>query len=151
MVARARVGFFGCFVACSGSTESPGLARVPATAAPVAPTEAARPEDISPCDPAEGALARAFDGIPTRTARRGGCGVQVEAPLRPDSSPEAAIREVYPGWTDVRAMAGDGPEGRRFTLQHGEVQCTTVFAWGPQGPAAPVPWSARVDCGRRPG
>ena len=96
-------------------------------------------------------LAAGFEGVPTRAARPGGCGVQVEAPRKVDADPAALVRAAYPGWSEDLAQAAAGPEGERFTLQREGVQCTTTFAWGPMGARADVPWTARVDCSRRPG
>ena len=135
-------------VSCGGG-DAPK--RVPATAAPVPPTAEPTPEDIAPCDPVVSALAQGFQGRPTRAARPGGCGVQVEALRTPDADPAQLIRDAYPGWTEDLAQAAAGPEGERFTLEQGGVQCTTTFAWGPMGARADVPWIARVDCSRRPG
>ena len=139
-----------CFVlvACD---RSDGPQRAPATAAPVPPTAEPVAADIAPCDPVVAALAQGFQGTPTRTARPGGCGVQVEAPRRPDADPTQLVRSAYPDWTEDRAQAAAGPEGERFTLERDGVQCTTTFAWGPMGARADSPWVARVDCSRRPG
>jgi len=142
------VAVCGLALACA---EADLQARTPATAAPVPPAAAPTAEDEAPCEPLVAVLAASFDGTPTRVARPGGCGVQVEALKRAGADPDAAIRAAYPGWTEDRAQAADGPEGRRFTLEQEGVQCTTTFAWGPQGPEQSVPWTARVDCSRRPG
>ena len=151
MVRGSPVRFGGLLALVLGACGSDDAVRVPATAAPVPPTAAATPEDEAPCDPVVSALAASFDGTPSRMARPGGCGVQIEANLRSGADPEAAIRAAYPGWTDDLAQAAQGPGGSRFTLQEGGVQCTTTFGWGPMGPDQPVPWTARVDCSRRPG
>lgn len=147
MAALRDLTLFLLIAACG----SDGATRAPATAAPVPPPFAApTPEDVAPCKPVVVALASSFEGTPLQVARPGGCGVQVEALRSEGADPDAAIRAAYPGWTEDRAQAADGPEGRRFTLEQGGVQCTTTLAWGPQGPEQPVPWTARVDCSRRP-
>ena len=77
--------------------------------------------------------------------------MQVEAPRKTDADPAGLVRAAYPDWSEDLAQAAAGPEGERFTLEKEGVQCTTTFAWGPMGAQADVPWTARVDCSRRPG
>lgn len=148
---KTSVWWWSIGIALVGCDRAEGPQRAPATAAPVPPTAEPVAADIAPCDPVVAALAKGFQGTPTRTARPGGCGVQVEAPRRPDADPAQLVRAAYPDWTEDRAQAAAGPEGERFTLEHDGVQCTTTFAWGPMGARADGPWGARVDCSRRPG
>ena len=132
----------GWMAGCDGGAPS---AHIPDVSEPQ-PTA----EDLAPCDAVVAALEAGFAGALTRSARAGGCGVQLEAPRREGVEPGQLVRDAFAGWHEQRSLTAVGPEGERFTLEQGSVQCTTTFAWGPNGPRADVPWVVRVDCRRRP-
>ena len=133
------------------ATACGGTGREGSPGGPQAAVVADRTEDTLPCDAAFATLGRVVAGTPERRTRPGGCGVQVEAPRVAGVDPRVELRDAYSGWTDVPALAAEGPAGSRFTVEQQGVQCTATFAWGPTGPDGGGPWTVRVECSRRPG